>query len=119
MVIEVLVYTAVAIGVLSSWLMLRMKDEYQMLHFLALPASLTATLITLAIFLQRGLKPESFKALLIAAILLMMNAAVSHASARAFRIRDTRNQWRPEEGEEVPLLPRDQKIKPPASWEES
>ncbi len=46
LIIEVLVYSGVLVALLSSWLMLRMKDEYQMMHFMAPPASLSVVLIT-------------------------------------------------------------------------
>lgn len=108
--LEVLVYTAVGIALLSAWLMLRMKDEYQMMHFMAVPASISASLITLAIFLQDGVKPESFKALFVTFVLLVMNSVVTHATARAFRIRRTRGDWQPKEGESVPVLPSDEMI---------
>lgn len=110
--IEILVYTGVAIALLSSWLMLRMKDEYQMLHFMSPPASISIILITVAIFLQQGRKPESLKALFIVVALLMMNSVVTHATARAFRIRETREHWEPQEGEEVPTKPTDEIIEP-------
>lgn len=110
--IEILVYAAAATALLSPWLMLRMKDEYQMMHFMSPPASLSAILITVAIFLQQGRKPESFKALFITVVLLLMNSVVTHATARAFRIRETREQWDPKEGEEVPIKTSDEIIQP-------
>ncbi len=113
--IEVLVYAAVAVALLCAWLMLRMRDEYQMMHFLAPPASVSVILITAAIFLQQRLKPESFKALFITVVLLMMNTIVTHATARAFRIRESRQDWRPAPGEEVPVLPSDERLPPPSS----
>lgn len=111
LVIEVVVYTAVLIALLSSWLMLRMKDEYQMMHFMSPPASLSAILITVAIFLQQGLKPESFKALFTVGALILMNSIVTHVTARAFRIREIES-WKPLEGEEVPLKASDETIVP-------
>lgn len=110
--IELLVYAAVAVSFLSAWLMLRMKDEYQMMHFLSPPASVSVILITIAIFLQQGRKPESFKALFIITVLLAMNTVVTHATARAFRIRQTREDLELQEGQEVPVLPSDEIIRP-------
>ena len=108
--IELLVYVAVAVAFLSAWLMLRMRDEYQMMHFLAPPASVSVILITVAIFLQRGIKPESFKAAFIVVVMLMMNTVVTHGTARAFRIRESRPDWQPAPGEEVPLRPSDERM---------
>ncbi len=110
LVIAILVYVAVAVALLSAWLMLRMRDEYQMMHFLAPPASVSVILLTVAIFLHQGLKPESFKAVFIIVVLLMMNTVVTHATARAFRIRESRPDWKPAPGEEVPLRPSDERM---------
>lgn len=111
--ITILVYAAVGIALLSSWLMLRMKDEYQMMHFMSPPASVSVILITLAVFLQQGRKPESLKAVFIALVMLMMNSVVTHATARAFRIRESREHWKPQEGETVPTRPSDEILQPP------
>ncbi|HZP62748.1 MAG TPA: monovalent cation/H(+) antiporter subunit G [Terriglobales bacterium] len=112
LVIEVLIYAAALIALLSAWLMLRMKDEYQMMHFMYPPACLSVIFITAAIFLQNGRKPECFKGLFIVLIVLVMNSVVTHATARAFRIRETRDEWRPGEGENVPVLPSDEVLSP-------
>lgn len=112
LIIQVLVYAAAGIALLSSWLMLRMKDEYQMMHFMSPPASVSIIFITVAIFLQQGRKPESFKALFITVVLLMMNSVVTHATARAFRIRESREHWHPQQGEEVPTKASDEIIAP-------
>lgn len=109
--IEVLVYGAVLIALLSSWLMLRMKDEYQMMHFMSPPASVSVIFITVAIFLQQGRKPESFKALFIVGVLIVMNSIITHVTARAFRIREIES-WKPLEGEEVPLKDSDEPLIP-------
>jgi len=110
--IEVLLYAAVVVALLCAWLMLRMRDEYQMMHFLTPPASLSVILITAAVFLQQGRKPESFKALFIVVVLVAMNTVVTHATARAFRIRQVRDSWQPTEGQEVPVLPDDETVRP-------
>lgn len=110
--IEILLYAGVLISLLCAWLMLRMKDEYQMMHFMSPPASVSVILITIAIFLQQGRKPESFKALFVVVVLVAMNAVVTHATARAFRIRQVRDKWRPRQGQEVPVLAGDEKVQP-------
>jgi multisubunit Na+/H+ antiporter MnhG subunit len=107
--INVLVLGAAVLSLLSAWLMLRMKDEYQMMHFMAPPASVSAGLIVIAIFLQQGFKQESFKALFIGAVLTLMNAVVTHATARAFRIREAHG-WRASPGQEVPERSTDERI---------
>jgi multicomponent Na+:H+ antiporter subunit G len=108
-VIDALLSIAVLITLASVLGMLRLRDVYQRMHYIAPPASLSAMLITLAIFLQRGFKPESFKALFTTVVLIGMNSVVTHATARAFRIADTKG-WRPKKGEEVPIQPSDKRL---------
>ncbi len=109
--IEALLAAAVLVTLLSVLGMLRVRDSYQRMHYISPPASLSALFIAAAIFLQRGLKPESFKALFTALVLIGMNTAVTHAAARAFRIADTDN-WRPEKGEEGPIKSADEEVQP-------
>jgi monovalent cation/proton antiporter MnhG/PhaG subunit len=107
--IETLIGLAVAITLASVLGMMRLRDPYQRMHYIAPPASLGALFITAAIFLERGLKPESFKALFATVVLIGMNAVVTHAAGRAFRIAETEN-WRPKPGEEVPILRKDKQV---------
>lgn len=110
-VVEALLAGAVLITILSVLGMMRMRDPYQRMHYISPPASVSALFIAAAIFLQRGLKPESFKALFTAIILIAMNTAVTHAAARAFRVADTKG-WRPKQGDEVPIDPSDEPVLP-------
>jgi multicomponent Na+:H+ antiporter subunit G len=107
--IAVLLAAAVLVTLLSVVGMAVVRDPYQRLHYIAPPASLSAAFITLAIFLQRGFKPESFKALFATFVLIGMNSVVTHAAARAFRIAEVED-WRPEKNEEVPIEPGDKMI---------
>jgi multisubunit Na+/H+ antiporter MnhG subunit len=107
--IDALVAAAVIVAVLSVLGMLRMRNPYQAMHYISPPAALTPLFLTIAIFLQDGLKPESFKALITTFVLIGMNTVVTHAAARAFRIAETKN-WRPDPGEEVPIHPNDEPV---------
>jgi monovalent cation/proton antiporter MnhG/PhaG subunit len=107
--IDVLIAAAVLVTLLSVLGMMRMKDPYQRMHYISPPASISPVLITIAIFLQNGLKPEAFKALITTLVLIGMNTVVTHAAARAFRIAETEN-WKPKPGEEVPIRSRDEVV---------
>jgi multicomponent Na+:H+ antiporter subunit G len=109
--IEVLIAAAVLIVLVSVLGMLRMRDPYQRMHYISPPASLSPILLTVAIFLQQGCKPESFKAVFITIVLIAMNSVVTHAAARAFRIAEVKD-WKPVEGEEVPIKPTDELVEP-------
>jgi monovalent cation/proton antiporter MnhG/PhaG subunit len=109
--IDVLLALGVLITFLSVLGMWRMRDPYQRMHFISVPAALSPAFFTIAIFLQDGLKPEGFKALVTTFVLIGMNTAVTHAAARAFRIAET-EEWKPAAGEEVPIHPDDEVVAP-------
>lgn len=88
LIIEILLAIAVLTALASCIGMLVMRDPYQRLHYLSPAASISPILIMVAVVLQEGLKQAGIKAILIAAVMFVMNAVLSHATARAFRIRE-------------------------------
>jgi multisubunit Na+/H+ antiporter MnhG subunit len=108
--IELFVAVAVLVVLTSVLGMLCVRDPYQRMHYISPPASLSAIFIAIAIWIQRGVKPESFKALLIAGILIGMNSIVTHAAARAFRIAEVKD-WDTSKDDEVPLKPTDEPVR--------
>lgn len=91
-----------ALGLLLS------RNFYDQLHFLA-PASLVgAVAIPLAVLVEEGFSQAGTKALLIAILLFWANPVLSHASARAGRIR-RKGQWPPTENEKFPTAGPEQK----------
>ena len=97
-----------AIVVLSCWIgvlgMLRMREPIQALHFLGLPACVGSPLLTVAVFLATGSSSAAWKTLLICLLLLLANAVVTHAIARAFRTRELRH-WQPQPGDPFEYTP--------------
>ena len=87
MLIDVLLGIGVVSAVLSSLALLIMKDLYERLHYLAPPATISIICFTAAVIADKHLSQAGIKALLIMLILLAMNAVLSHATARAARIR--------------------------------
>jgi multicomponent Na+:H+ antiporter subunit G len=86
--IKILLALAVAVALASCLGMAVMRDPYQKLHYLAPAASISPVLIMIAVLLEEGLKQAGIKAILVAAVTFIMNAVLSHATARAFRIRE-------------------------------
>ncbi|HEY0786072.1 MAG TPA: monovalent cation/H(+) antiporter subunit G [Acidobacteriaceae bacterium] len=84
-----------ALGVLGMW---RMPNPTQALHYLSLPSAMGSITLTLAVLVQSGFHPVFFKTAAIAAVLLSFNAVVTHATARAFRVRDL-GHWEPRDGD--------------------
>jgi monovalent cation/proton antiporter MnhG/PhaG subunit len=93
------------LGVLGMW---RMKEPMQALHYLALPATAGAILLTVAVLLSQGIGQAFWKVLLIAAIVLATNSVVTHATARAFRARDL-GHWEPIDGDPMEIVHEEKK----------
>ena len=74
------------------------RDFYERLHFVAPIALLTAPLAAIAVFVNERFSAAGIKALLILVFLTIMSPVLTHATARAGRIREL-GRWkiRPEE----------------------
>lgn len=86
-VIDVLLGIGTFSVVLSSFGVLLMKDLYERLHYLFPPATLSIICFAAAAVIDKHLSQAGIKALVIMAVLLPTNAVLSHATARAARIR--------------------------------
>lgn len=88
-----------AVTAASCWIgvlgMIRMRDAYQSLHYLGIPAIVGIGALTTAIFAQTGWSQASWKSLLILGILVASNSVGTHAAARAFRARQ-KSHWEPD-----------------------
>ena len=94
--------TAVAcwLGVLGMW---HMREPIQALQYMALPASIASITLTIAVACQTGASQATAKCAAIAVILIAINSIVTHATARAFRVRKL-GHWEPRPGDDVEFL---------------
>ena len=104
LVIQAVMLSAVVLlcwlGVLGMW---RMREPMQALHYLSLPATGGAVLLTVAVFASQGITEASLKVVLITLILLFTNSVVTHATARAFRAREL-GHWEPLDGDPLEIV---------------
>lgn len=94
---------AAAICVLCAIGLAVMRDAYQRLHFSSPIASIGIALVAAAVWVEDPHWQSRIKALLIAIILFLTNATLSHATARAIRLRDL-GHWSPKPDEQLPLV---------------
>jgi monovalent cation/proton antiporter MnhG/PhaG subunit len=92
--VDLLLAFAVFVALLSSIGLVAMRDPYQRLHYITPPTSLCALVVTIAIFLGEKQKQAGGKAALVAFLLYLMNAVVTHATARAHFVREE-GKWPP------------------------
>ena len=98
MVVGALLLIGVATQLVSILGVCVMQDPYDRLHFTS-PANTVAPIaIAAAIVVEEGLWPVGVKVMLVALVLLVTNPLVTHATARAGRVRE-HGRWvtRPEE----------------------
>ncbi len=98
--VAILVWVAVGVGVACAVALLVMRDLNERLHFLAPVATVSAVLIAAAIVVEVHLSAAGLKAILAAVLLIATNTILTHATARAARVRQL-GHWaiRPEERE--------------------
>ncbi len=102
-VAAVLVGIAVALALLCSIGVGIMKNPLERLHFSAPVTSFSVALIACAMWIDDPNWQARLKVALIAVIMFLMNAVLSHATARAIRIREDKH-FEPQSGERIPLI---------------
>lgn len=90
---DLIVVILLAIAVGAAWLccfgLLVMRNPYDRLHAIAPASILPPLLIAAAVFVHSGISQAGIKTLAIACVLLFVSPIVTHAIARAVRIRET------------------------------
>jgi len=99
-VVWVLLPVGVAVEVISVVGVLVMPTVYDRLHFLGPASGLGPLLIAGAVVARESLDHQGIEALVVAGFRLVYGAVLTHATARAARIRD-RGEWRVRPGEAV------------------
>lgn len=98
-----LVGIAVALALACSVGIAVMRTALERLHFSAPLTSFSVALIVCAVWIDDPNWQTRLKIVLIAAIMFLMNAILSHATARAIRIRDDK-RFEPRASEDIPLV---------------
>ncbi|HEV2206723.1 MAG TPA: monovalent cation/H(+) antiporter subunit G [Candidatus Acidoferrales bacterium] len=106
LIASVLVGLAVALAIVCSIGIGIMKNAFERLHFSAIVVSFGTWLIIVAVWIDDPNWQARLKAVCIGVLLFLMNAVLSHATARAIRIRD-KGQIEPHEDESVRMITRE------------
>lgn len=103
---EVIVGVLLAVGVLgfamNSIGLLVSDDLFDQIHYLAPGSLIGAVAIPAAVLVQEGLNQAGAKSIAIAVLLCLANPVLSHATARAGRIR-RRQELAPKDNENIPM----------------
>ena len=99
-VIALLLFGAVAVELACALALFVVKDSFDRLHFLGPAAALGPVLVVGALVVENALSTNGVKAILAGGLLLLTGPIVTHATARAARVRQF-GHWEPLPFEEV------------------
>lgn len=91
--------SVVSTGICCSALLL-FRDLFQRLHYLSVVTTVSTFTLLVAVVIKEGAGQATMKAILSFIVLLLINAVLSHATARAARVREF-GQWTPTPEEHI------------------
>jgi multicomponent Na+:H+ antiporter subunit G len=98
--VEVLVWVAVATCLICCLGLVVMEDVFERLHYMSTVSTISTVALLIAVVIEQGWGQAAIKMSLIVVVLLLMNAVLSHATARAARVRQL-GHWQPTQGEKI------------------
>lgn len=87
-VVVVLLALGVLVELISCVGVLVMRQFYDRLHYVGPASTLGAFLIGAALVVQNGLKQQGVKSIMVVLLLVTISPVLTHATARAARIRE-------------------------------
>jgi len=99
--VEVFLGIAVVVAWLCCLGILIMPNFYERLHYLSTVTTISAFSVLVAVVVQEGWGQATLKTILVCLVLLLTNAIVTHATARAGRVRSL-GHWSPDPHEQAP-----------------
>jgi monovalent cation/proton antiporter MnhG/PhaG subunit len=97
-VVAVLLVVGVGSVLLSCLGVLVMRDALDRLHFTAPASTIAPVALAVAVLVEEPLSSAGIKAVLVALLILVTTPALTHATARAARVRE-HGGWKPLPGE--------------------
>jgi multisubunit Na+/H+ antiporter MnhG subunit len=102
----VLLGLAVAIAIVCCVGMAVMRDAFQRIHFSAPVVAFSSLFIIIAVWVEETDPQARVKTIMIGGLLLGLNAVLTHATAKAVRIKESK-RWKVLDSEGIPLIGRD------------
>jgi monovalent cation/proton antiporter MnhG/PhaG subunit len=98
--VEVLVWATVLTCLVCCLGIALMKNLFERLHYMATVSTVATVALLAAVVFEQGWGQAATKMSLIVVVLFLMNAVLTHATARAARVRSS-GHWQPAEGEKI------------------
>lgn len=100
MAVEALVWVAVVTCLVCCLGIVVMKDFFERLHYMATVSTVATVALLAAVVIEQGWGQAAIKMSLMVVVLFLMNAVLTHATARAARVREL-GHWQPAKGEKI------------------
>lgn len=100
--VAALLAITVATTLISCWALLLFKDLFQRMHYLSVVTTVSTFTLLVAVVIKEGWGQATVKTLLAFFVLLLINAVLTHATARAARAREL-GDWLPGPDEDIPV----------------
>jgi monovalent cation/proton antiporter MnhG/PhaG subunit len=97
---EVLLALCVVTTVVCCFALVILRDFYERLHYMASVTTVGTGALLAAVVVTEGWGQATIKAIFVFFLLLLVNAVLTHATARAARVREF-GHWTPEPEEEI------------------
>jgi multisubunit Na+/H+ antiporter MnhG subunit len=101
MAVSVLLVLSLAVAVFSCVGLTFVRGYFNRLHYLAPVTTVSTTLLLAAVIVKYGWGQAAIKMFLIWGVLLLINSVLTHATARAARVRAL-GHWTPDPEEQIP-----------------
>lgn len=99
--VTLLLAVAVVVALICCLGLVLMRDFYERLHYMAPVSTIAMFCVLAAVVVQEGPGQATLKTIVIALILLFMNATLTHVTARADRVRKL-GHWTADPKENIP-----------------
>ena len=90
----------VVLTFICCWALLLFKDLFERLHYLSAVTTISTFSLMAAVVIKEGAGQAATKSILVFFVLLLVNAVLTHATARAARVRQF-GQWTPTPEENI------------------
>ncbi len=100
--VTVLLAIAVIVALICCLGLVLMKDFYERLHYMATVSTISSVCVLAAVVVQEGWGQATLKTIVIVLVLFFMNATLTHATARAARVRQL-GHWTADPEENIPV----------------
>jgi len=101
--VEVLLGIAVVVALICCLGLAIMPDFYERLHYMASVSTISSVFVLAAVVVQEGWGQATLKTIVIVLVLFFMNATLTHATARADRVRKL-GHWTADPKENIPVV---------------